>query len=121
MPSTAHKRAVLDSVVRLSEIEGLGYLVEEVPKDKVPVSISASQAADALRKLGYDVEQSEQDELITFFTPSYFPKGQTPIIPLMRDGQMRWYQVDPEVYNTRACGRSTAFVQRSAESAGISL
>jgi hypothetical protein len=102
MLSTAHKRAVLDAVVGLSEVEGLGHLVEEVPKDKVPVTISAEQAADALRQLGYDVDQSTADQLVTFFTPSYFPKGQTPIIPLMRDGQMKWFQVDPEVYNTLA-------------------
>lgn len=102
MIAMAHKRRVLDAIVRLSEREGLGHLIEEVPRSKVPFSVTSDEVIERLIKQGakMDLDDADIDELMTFFTPAQQPKGQDPIVPLMRGGVMRWYYVQPDLYNT---------------------
>lgn len=102
MIAMAHKRRVLDTIVRLTEREGLGHLIEEVPRSKVPFSVSSDEVIERLIQQGakMDFDDADIDELMTFFTPAQQPKGQDPIVPIMRDGVMRWYYVQPDLYNT---------------------
>jgi hypothetical protein len=44
----AHKKKVLDTIVRLEQLEGVGSLLEKVPKDKVPVNVEISKIAKSL-------------------------------------------------------------------------
>lgn len=100
--AAAHKRRVLDTIVRLSDREGLGHLIEEIPKNKVPFDITTQEAIERLEKMGaqIDLTEADLDEVMTFFTPAQFPKGQEPIVPVMRGGVMRWYYVNPDLYGT---------------------
>lgn len=102
MISMAHKRRLLDTIVRLSDREGVGHLIEEVPKQMVPQSVSTQEVIDRLLKQGVDidVDDIEVDEMMTFFTPAFQPRGQDPIVPIMRDGKMKWYYVNPDLYGT---------------------
>lgn len=100
MISMAHKRRVLDAIVRLSELEGVGSLIEEVPKDQVPTSVNIAEIEKALTDAGADLKDVDLDTAITFFTPAKAPKGEDPIVPIMKDGKMRWYQVPADLYNT---------------------
>lgn len=100
MVGMAHKRKVVDSIIKLSELEGMGSLVEKVPTDKVPVSISIQQIESSLRKAGADLKDVDLNEIVTFFTPAKNPRGKDPIIPVMRDGKMEWYQVPEDLYAT---------------------
>jgi hypothetical protein len=86
--------------VRLEQLEGVGSLLEKVPKDKVPVNVEISKIAKSLEAAGADLSQVDLDEAVTFFTPAKTPKGQDPIIPMMKNGKVEWYQVPAELYNT---------------------
>ena len=99
MISMAHKRKVLDSVIKLSDVEGMGRFVEEIPRDMVPVSKELSEIVKALEKQGADIKGIDIDGLMTLFTPMKYPKGGgDPIIAAMKEGKLRWFQVDPELY-----------------------
>lgn len=102
MIASAHKRRVLDTIMNLAALEGMGHLIEEVPRSKVPFSVSTDEILERLINQGakLDLDDAEIDEVFTFFTPAKQPKGQDPIVPVMRDGQMRWYYVNPDLYNT---------------------
>lgn len=112
----AHRRMVLDSVIRLSRIEGLGHLVEEVPVDRVPVAeASVEQILERLRQkagigkteggielkgTGFAEEldlSGLSGEVLTFFAPAQMPKGQDPIIPVWSGDRVRWFQVNHRV------------------------
>lgn len=124
--SRAHERRILESIVGVSKIEGMGHLVEKVPVDKVPVAerslemildelegrgLKALQAqtgiianslpgADALRTelaaLGVDLADP-----MTFFEQSLKPtkKGETPVISVVDKGKIHYYRIgDPALY-----------------------
>jgi len=51
----AHRRLVLDQMIRLSGVEGMGHLVVEVPRDRVPVaSRSVADLIDELSKTVFE-------------------------------------------------------------------
>lgn len=107
----AHQRAVLDAVIGLSTIEGMGGLVERVPHDQVP---AASRTIGELieeinRKLDpvagvsvSGVEGLDMDtllgETLTFFAPAQQPHGQDPILPYWNGSSVDWYYVDGGLY-----------------------
>jgi len=103
---------VFDAVFKLSQVEGLGHLIEEVPVDQVPVAsatieqllerfrqkagIPKTEGGVELKGAGLHEDTDLSDllgETLTFFAPAQFPKGQDPVIPRWRDGQVRWYRV----------------------------
>jgi diguanylate cyclase (GGDEF)-like protein len=98
--SMAHKRKVLDVIAQLEDIPGIGSVLEKVPQDKVPISMTISQIESSLKKAGADLSGVNLDQAITFFTPAKFPKGQDPIIPIVKNGKMNWYQVPADLYNS---------------------
>jgi N12 class adenine-specific DNA methylase len=100
MIQMAHRRRVMDTILRIADIEGMGHIIEEVPLDKVPQTQEIERIAKQLEAAGADLSAVNLDALITFFTPAQFPRGQDPIIPAMKNGQMRWYQVSPDLYRT---------------------
>ena len=96
----AHRQRVLDTMVNLAQVEGMGHIIEEVPVDKVPRTTSIETIRKQLEDQGADLSQVDTDELVTFFSPAFTPKGQDPIVPIMKDGKMKWFQVDESLYNT---------------------
>lgn len=100
----AHRRLILDATIKLGQIEGMGHMIEEVPKDQVPFTVDLEQVLKRLatEKPGTLAEGIEgplavgdfAGEALTFFAPAQFPKGQDPVIPFWDGKQVRWYWVD---------------------------
>jgi hypothetical protein len=132
----AHSRMVLDNVIRLSGVKGLGYVIEEIPKDQVPAAHATLdeiirrankelqlKGTDRLLQLGTDDQQGDQgpaidrllETTLTFFAPAQRPNGKDPIIPLYDRGRVRWFQVDGKLYDTL----SSLDVYRLPDVAGI--
>lgn len=108
----AHHRMVIDQMIKLSKIQGMGHLVEKVPKEMVPqASRTIQELMDEINRklrptagvaIGGDIDTDVLSETVTFFTPAQFPKGQDPIIPISTQGKIEWYQFDHELYNALA-------------------
>lgn len=96
----ANRQRVLDTIVKLSDVEGMGHIIEEVPVDKIPVSTEIAQIKKQLEDSGADLSKVDLDEVITFFSAAHQPKGLDPIVPMMKNGEMKWFQVDETLYNT---------------------
>jgi hypothetical protein len=98
----AHKRQVMDAIIRLSSISGLGFRVEEVPRGMVRNSLTIGQIKKQLEQLGLDsdqLDQVEEDALLNFFSPALIPKGNDPIISYTQNGKTKWYFVEPRLYD----------------------
>lgn len=129
----AHQRAVLDAILKLSRVEGLGYLIEEVPVDQVPAAQqSVGEILDRLNKeLGgladvdvrfrqgvkADAEAELLGKALTFFAPAQTPKGMDPIVPLWDGKRVRWFYVDGKLYEAL----SSLDVYRLPDVAGFPL
>lgn len=115
LASLAHKRQVLDAVLRLRNVEGMGFRIEEVPRPQVPNEVEFKKLREQLREklenLGLDaddLDKIDDAEVLTYFTPMAFPKGTDPVIShtqpeRRKDGSVqmktRWYFVDPRLYD----------------------
>lgn len=106
-----HNRVVLEQIIKLSKVEGMGHLVEKVPRAQVPV---LSQTVEELiekisKQLGpesdFSLEGIDEDAIgqtVTFFMPETRPKGKDPIIPIQNKGNLEFYQVDGELFDALA-------------------
>lgn len=113
----AHARLILEQVLKLSKIEGLGQIIEKVPVNKVPVA--SATVADVIEKIErelfgakvgggrpgglsidnpFDLDIDVTGSFVTFFAPAQHPGGKDPIFPVWSDGKVSWYQVDPDLY-----------------------
>lgn len=105
----AHNRMVLDAMIRLSKVEGMGNLIEKVPQSKVPQTVDLLEAMKKVKDFMQQFAQEKIDldsqdtsdlagETITFFTPAQLPRGADPIFPIWVNGKVEWYQVDGQLY-----------------------
>ncbi len=105
----AHERLVIEQILKLSRVEGLGHLMEEVPVEGAPATVvSVEQLVDRLSREVKDAGGSlkvDGDDVdlagraLTFFAPVQRPGGKDAIVPIWDGGAMRWFQVDPELYH----------------------
>lgn len=104
----AHKRMVLDSVLKMSQVEGMGGLVEKIPRDQEPKQFQVDHRellAEIEKQTGMDLsglEESERQMIsLTFFEPMTVPGMGENIIPVQNaEGKVDWYEVDPGLYET---------------------
>lgn len=108
----AHRRMVLDQILKLARVEGMGHLIEEVPVDRVPAASRkiGDLIKDIERKLGASSELIGEDidsasdilqETITFYAPAHNPKSsENPILPVYDGNKVRWFEVDADIYAT---------------------
>jgi hypothetical protein len=102
----AHKRRVLDTIIRLEGKEGVGFMIEEVPPNMIGNRVAWDQLQsekldgirDMLKASGVDLDGAMKDEVLTFFMPEQFPKGQDPIIPVAKGGKTKFYYVRNDLY-----------------------
>ena len=108
----AHRREVLDVLLKWRHVEGMGEIIAEVPRDRLPAK---SVEVDALlkkvaREFGEEMEAAGRGDLVeamkegsgiesflTFFAPMNIPKKGKAILPMPIDGKVRWFEVDPGV------------------------
>lgn len=96
--SQSNKRLVLDSIIRLSRVEGMGNMVEEVPRDRVPTTFNFENVRRQLEDMGVDTSAINPDQLVTFFGPALYPKGVDPIVPYKDVSGTRWFAVNPDLF-----------------------
>lgn len=99
----AHERMVIDQIIRLSGVHGMGHIIEEVPKNMVPAAhATIEEILDRLEKeFGIRAERmADESAIMTFFAPAQRPDGKAPIVPLYDQGVVRWFEVDPKLYET---------------------
>lgn len=103
----AHERMVLDAIIRLSGIKGMGHLIEEVPPDERPAA--AATVEEILRRLQKEagitadpasVNPAVLANTMVFFAPVERPSGKDPIVPIYDQGKVRWFYVDAQLYDT---------------------
>lgn len=117
----AHERLVLDQIIKISGIPGMGQIIEEVPVDQRPAAhatieelierinkmlFDAQGPGAHLLQLGTDQQMTQpvpaglMQQALTFFAPVERPDGKDPIIPIYDRGKVRWFQVDGKLYDT---------------------
>jgi len=97
----ANRALVTRSIIKLSQIQGLGHIVEEVPRDRVGERFSVEQIRKQLDDMGVDTTMIPQDEILQYYSLADTPKGSAPIVA-HKDaaGKQHWYQVDARLYDT---------------------
>ncbi|MBM3815244.1 MAG: hypothetical protein FJW20_26835, partial [Acidimicrobiia bacterium] len=96
--SLAHRNMILNSIVKLSKAEGMGYLVEQVPRDRVPEQFNFDLVRQQLEEMGVDTSLIDANTTLTYFTMATKPKGLDPIVAVKDMTEIKWYYVAPEVY-----------------------
>lgn len=94
----AHRDIVADTVIRLSDLPGMAFLVEEVPIQQVRQTVPMARIRAEMKALGVDTSMVADDVLIEYFTEAAKPGGVEAVFP-RRDGagRMHWYQLRPDV------------------------
>ena len=97
----ANRALVTRAIVKLSNVPGLGHIVEEVPRDRVREQINVEQIRKQLDDMGVNTAMIPQDQLLEYYSLADRPKGADPIVSVKdAAGQTHWYQVDPRLYDT---------------------
>lgn len=100
--ASAHRDAILRSIVQLSKTEGMGWVVEEVPRSRVMEQVSLAKIASQLEAMGIDTSELDPDTIINFANQASTPTGVDPIIAVREGNATRWYQVPPQVFEILA-------------------
>ena len=96
----ANRALVTNAIVKLAEVEGMGHVIESIPRGRVRNLVSLDQVRAQLEDIGLDTSGVPTDKLLEYWTPADLPKGSAPIIAVGRPGARRWFQVAPELYET---------------------
>lgn len=112
MTQATHKKIVLDAVVKLAGIEGMGKYIEKIPRDMVPTEVNGIQFFKKAQEYfeqqninielpsDFDIKDLEND-FLTVFTPALTSKSGKPVISVVSpDHKIEWYWVDEEAYRT---------------------
>lgn len=99
MISKAHKDLVLASVFKLAQEEGMGWLVEKVPRARVMESVNIEKIRKQLEDAGVDTTPIGADELLEFVSHQDTPRGTDPIMVRQTASGPEWYQVPARVYD----------------------
>jgi hypothetical protein len=91
--SRAHKDMVLDSVFKMAQTEGMGWLVERVPRTKVMEGLNIEKIREQLEGMGVDTTAISPDTLLKYASHLDRPTGSDPIMVRMVNGKPEWYQV----------------------------
>jgi hypothetical protein len=98
MVSHAHRKMVLEAIVKLSKREGMGFLVEEVPRSQVRTEVNFEKLRAELEQLGVDTSGVSPDTILAYFDLADRPKGVDPIVVVNEADGPHWYHVAPEVF-----------------------
>ena len=98
----AHRDMVMRSVVGLSKLEGMGFLLEPVPRQRAMQNISIEKIRGQLEAMGVDTQAIPEGEILSYAVQLDQPTGVDPIISLSIGGQTKWFQVPADVYEVLA-------------------
>lgn len=90
----ASRYRVLRAIDRHSNVEGVGHLITDVPKEQIPHTVTLEKINKQLEDLGLDTEMADLTAKITYWADAFKPSGRDPIFPMpQEDGTTRWRQV----------------------------
>ncbi len=98
--ASAHRGQVLQTIVHLAETPGLGHLIEEVPRDRVSNTVNFEKLREQLEGMGVDTATVPHDTLLDFYSLAHEPKGTDPVMPVRIGSELRWFHLDPQLYDT---------------------
>ena len=81
--ASAHRDAILRSIVQLSKTEGMGWVVEE-PRSRVMEQVSLAKIASQLEAMGIDTSELDPDTIINFANQPARPPAWTRSSPCAR-------------------------------------
>lgn len=95
----AHRDLVANTVIDVAREPGFGFLVEEVPLDRVRQTVPVEVVRQQLEDLGVNTSGVAPDALLEWYTEARDPKGVDPVYA-RRDGagDMHWYVLAPDVF-----------------------
>ncbi len=95
----AHRDLVANAVLDVSREPGFGFLVEEVPLDRVRQSVPVERVRQQLEEMGVDTTAAAPDALLEWYAEARDPKGVDPVYA-RRDaaGKVHWYVLAPDVF-----------------------
>jgi len=96
----ANRALVTNALVKLANIEGMGHIIERVPRGRVRRVVNVEQIRQQLTDMGADLTNVTADEMLNYWTPADMPKGTAPIVAVGSGRNRAWYQVDPDLYET---------------------
>lgn len=94
----AHRDLVVDSIINLSETEGMGWLAEKVPLTRVMETVSIEKIRSELESHGVDTSGIPEDTLLKYATHLDRPNGVDPIVARKNGFETEWYQIPADVY-----------------------
>ncbi len=99
----AHRDLVANTVIDVAREPGFGFLVEEVPIDRVRQTVPVETVRQQLEDLGVNTSSVAPDALLEWYTEARDPKGVDPVYA-RRDaaGDMHWYVLAPDVFEVIA-------------------
>jgi len=98
----SQKTEVMSALTDLANVKGLGRYVIEVPKPTTIVKLSTETVMKGLEKAGIDTSDLTLDEaepLLEFFTPTGFYMGKENIAPVIKNGELKFYEFSPKLFN----------------------
>ncbi len=110
----SHERMILDQIINLSRVEGMGDIIHEVPVTQLPaaqakindildqINKKVREADPEAEELGADIDPEILGETLTFFAPAERPGGVDPVVPIYDKGKVRWFRVDGGLYDALA-------------------
>lgn len=98
MIAQAHRDMIAQSVFRLVDVEGMGWIVEEVPITKAMEQVNIEKLRAQLEAMGVDTSAIAPDEMLSYATTRDTPTGIDPIIALDTANGKRWFQVPAMVF-----------------------
>jgi len=98
MIAQAHRDLIARSVFRLAEVEGMGWIIEEVPITKAMEQVNIEKLRSQLEAMGVDTSAIAPDEMLSYATTRDTPAGIDPIIALRTATGTRWFQVPAMVF-----------------------
>ena len=98
-----HQKVVLNQVLKLRDVEGIGFKIEEIPQARVPAHLRLENLKSQLTQAGANLDEADLDSIISVYLPAQASaKDKEVMIPAFEEGVLRWFAMDSELYETLA-------------------
>ena len=95
----ANRDLVLEAVFKLAQTEGMGWLIERVPRQRAMEQLNVEKIRRELESYGVDTSSIPEDTLVKFATHRERPTGVDPIMVRQGPDGPEWYQVPAAVFD----------------------
>jgi hypothetical protein len=97
--AAANREKVLESIFELTKYPDVGFMVEEVPRDRAMKQVNFEHLRKSLEDMGVDTTAVPDETILTWYQAADRPKGVDAIVVRQTPEGPKWYQVDAKVYD----------------------